>query len=69
MKDALTFLGLVLLALILIVSLAGIFYSILCGIWGYNPTSISLFNLKLGLTSFFTFVIFSAITKAIDENL
>ena len=40
-----------------IISLIVIFYSLIAGTWGFNPTSIEFFNAKLGLTGIIVFFI------------
>jgi len=47
-------------------SIIGIAYSIFAGIWGFNPTLINYFNLKLGLSLFTLVIILSSLIKAFD---
>jgi hypothetical protein len=40
-----------------ILSIVAICYSLISGLWGFNPTDIAWFNTKLFITSIFVFVI------------
>ena len=59
--DVLAFLVIVLFA----VSVLSVIYSIFGGIWGFNPTSIENFNLKLFASSFISAIIWVNIMEFI----
>ena len=50
-----------------IISLIVIIYSLIAGIWGFNPTSIELFNAKLGFTGIIVFFISIIAIKIVEE--
>lgn len=47
-------------------SIIGIAYSIFAGIWGFNPTLINYFNLKLGFTLFVLIIILSSGIRTLE---
>lgn len=67
MKDALRLIYYMFLLLLLIVSMVSIPYSIIAGVWQFNPTSISWFNTKLLCTGFMVFLITYFLIKLDDE--
>ena len=42
---------------VLLLSILAIIYSLLSGLWGFNPTDIDWFNIKLLITSTIVFII------------
>jgi len=55
-----------LLFILAVVSLIALIYSIFAAIWGFNPTEINNFNLKLGISSLIWIILITAIIKEIE---
>ena len=52
---------------VLLLSILAIIYSLLSGLWGFNPTDIDWFNIKLLITSVIILVISGILTRITSE--